>query len=486
MLLPRLRARLGGLRLKSLRSRLTLGVVAVLAVVLLLGGAVVARQADRTERQAVDDRLERTGELLDQIAADLVNDGPEILTAEQEREQREQDIRLSRVLRTTRSGLIASVAGARVYQQGVDVPPLGATPLGFTTREVDGRRLRVFTKIVVDDGIGGLTRLQATTDLAQTERRLAALRRRLVLVGAAMLLIAGLGTAGAAGYVLRPLRRLRDEARGIEGESDLDTRVPTAGPREIQALAGSFNAMLQRLQRSADDRSRALDATRRFAADVGHEIRTPLTSVQAALSTIHRHPDVPTETRSMIVDDALSENRRLVLLLDGLQALARGDANVVAQVDVDLASVVAEAVTAIQQQHPGTTFEADLPDDPVVVRGWEPGLRSLTDNLLRNAARHGRQDGRVTVALRPGSPVEGPLLVVEDDGPGIPAEERERVFEPFARAKGVSAPGSGLGLAIVAQQAEQHDAIVAIDEAEAGGAAFSVRFPRRVDAPARG
>ncbi|MDO9409764.1 ATP-binding protein [Patulibacter sp.] len=478
MLLHRLRALLGDLRPKSLRSRLTLGIVAVLAVVLFLGGAYVAREADRTERQSVDDRLARTAELLDKIAEDLANGGAANASPAEVREERKQDIKLSRVLRATRSSLIISVFDEPVYEQGVRLPPLAPTPLGFTTREVGGRRLRIFTKIVVEDGIGGAIRLQATADLSQAESRQVALRRRLLVVGAVMLLLAGLATSVAAGYVLRPLRRLRDEARGIEGESDLDTRLPTAGPREISALAGSFNAMLRRLQRSADDRSQALDATRRFAADVGHEIRTPLTSVQAALSTIHRHPDVPADTRSMMIDEALGENRRLVLLLDGLQALARGDANSVAQADVDLASVVAEAVAATQQGTTGATLVPDLPDDAVVVRGWEPGLRSLVDNLLRNAVRHGRPDGRVVVALRPGSPVEGPCLVVEDDGDGIAPEERERVFEPFARAAGTVAPGSGLGLAIVAQQARHHDAIVAIEDAPTGGARFVVRFPR--------
>ncbi|CAB4945737.1 unannotated protein [freshwater metagenome] len=478
MLLHRLRALLGDLRPESLRSRLTLGIVAVLAVVLVLGGAYVAREANRTERQAVDDRLERTAELLDKIAEDLANGGEPDATEAERRRGRQEDLRLSRVLRATRSSLVISVFDAPVYQQGVRIPTLAPTPLGFTTREVGGRRLRIFTKIVAEDGIGGVTRLQATTDLVQADSRQASLRRRLLIVGAVMLVLAALATAAAAGYVLRPLRRLRDEARGIEGEADLDTRLPTAGPREISALAGSFNAMLRRLQRSAEDRNQALDATRRFAADVGHEIRTPLTSVQAALSTIDRHPDAPADTRAMIVEDALSENRRLVLLLDGLQALARGDANPVEQADVDLASVVAEAVTAAQQGHPGTTFESHLPDDAVVVRGWEPGLRSLVDNLLRNAARHGRTDGRVVVGLQPGSTVEGPCLVVEDDGEGIAPEVRERVFEPFFRAVGTAAPGSGLGLAIVAQQARQHDAIVAIEDASIGGARFVVRFPR--------
>ena len=84
--------------------------------------------------------------------------------------------------------------------------------------------------------------------------------------------------------------------------------------------------MLARLGRSAADRERALTATRRFAADAGHELRTPLTTVQATLSALRRHPDLDAERRGVMLDDALAEQRRLVALLDGLQALARGDA----------------------------------------------------------------------------------------------------------------------------------------------------------------
>ena len=464
---------------RSLRSRLVLGILAVLAVVLFVGGAYVAREADRTERQAVDDRLQRTAELLDQVANDIIEKGEEPATATGLRERREEDMRLSGVLRTTQSALIVTFGDDRFYEQGISIPSLGPTPLGLTTREVDGRTLRVFTKVVGEDTLGGLTRLQAVTDLRQAESRQASLRRRLIAVGAAMLLVAALGVGLSSGLVLRPLRRLRSHARGIEDESDLDTRVPVQGPREVRELAGSFNAMLQRLGRSADERNQALAATRRFAADVGHELRTPLTSVQNALSTIHRHPHVAADTRAMIVGDALDEHRRLVLLLDGLQALARGDANTVAQVDVDLASVAADAVGAVTSQHPGTTFDARLPDDAVVVRGWEPGLRSLIDNLLRNAARHGREGGRVVLSVRPAGPrgASGPVLAVDDDGPGIPQEERARIFEPFTRAAGTVAPGSGLGLAIVAQQAGHHGAAVAIEDSDLGGARFVVRFP---------
>ena len=139
---------------------------------------------------------------------------------------------------------------------------------------------------------------------------------------------------------LGPLRRLRLAAGRIAAQDDLDVRVSeTDGPSEVRSLAASFNAMLSRLSASASQRERALEATRRFAFDAGHELRTPLTTVQATLSALHRHPDAPPDQRAANVEDALEEQRRRVELLDGLQALARGEATSHEHEDVDLATL---------------------------------------------------------------------------------------------------------------------------------------------------
>jgi signal transduction histidine kinase len=174
--------------------------------------------------------------------------------------------------------------------------------------------------------------------------------------------------------------------------------------------------------------------------------------------------------RAEMVSDALAENRRLVDLLEGLQALARGDAAAVEHSDVELADLVSVALAAARSRHPQVTWSCELPEEPVVLRGWEPGLRMLVENLIENAARHG--GGRVAVRLY----ADGPALVVDDDGDGIEEDERERIFEPFVRANGTSAPGSGLGLALVSQQARAHGATISVGESPLGGARFGVRF----------
>jgi signal transduction histidine kinase len=177
-----------------------------------------------------------------------------------------------------------------------------------------------------------------------------------------------------------------------------------------------------------------------------------------------------------MAEEALQQQRRAVALLDGLQTLARGDAAPALEA-VDLADAVDAALAAARERHPGVRWTADVPDGAVTIDAWEPGLRALLDNLLENAARHGRADGtaRVTVRRRDEPPAE---LVVEDDGPGVPESERARIFEPFVRLEKGGAAGSGLGLALVAQQARHHGATITVDDSpEMGGARFTVHFP---------
>jgi two-component system, OmpR family, sensor histidine kinase PrrB len=444
---------------RSLRGRLTLGITLVLALVLAGAGVVVSRYVDRSERAALDDRLRRTAELSRETALAAVR-----------RELPSGDRRLDDVLSATGTSLRLLLDRRELLSSGQAPPPGRPAPrTGLHTFEAGGERYRSYA--IGLDALGGFARLEVTTRLRPLERKLSDLNRRLLAFGAAALLVAALGAWLAADRILRPLRRLRVATSGIAGTEDLDRRVPgDDGPAELRTLAASFNEMLARLGRSASDRERALAATRRFTADAGHELRTPLTSVQATLSALSRHPGMGERQRAGMVADALAENRRLVDLLDGLQALARGDAAPLEHGDVELADLVAVALAAARSRHPWVAWSCGLPEEAVVVRGWEPGLRILVDNLVENAARHGGGTVAVTLAA------DGPALFVDDDGGGVPAGERERIFEPFVRSDGTTAPGSGLGLAIVAQQVRAHGATIEVGESPLGGARFGVRF----------
>jgi two-component system sensor histidine kinase PrrB len=455
---------------RSLRSRLTFGVIAVLGAILLLAGTLASREVNRSERAALDDRLERTAELSRAAAVTAV-----------EEELPETDRRLDAVLRGSQSSLRLVVNGLVLLDPGERLPRDPARGVrGLHTFTARGERYRTLATTVDAKNLGGLARLEVTTRLGPLERRQAALGRRLAGLGLLALALAGIGVWLAASLLLRPLRRLRAVTAGVAGDEDLGRRVPDDdGPAELRSLARSFNAMLARLGRSAADRERALAATRRFTADAGHELRTPLTSVRATLSALGRHPDMPAPMRARMVGDAMAEQQRLVALLDGLQSLARGDAQAVRDTDVDLAEIVDAEVASATARHPTVDLAADVPAAPVVVRGWEPGLRLTTGNLIENAARHGRPGGQIRVTLSPADPATGggPRLVVEDDGEGVPEEQRSAIFEPFARLGDGERPGSGLGLALVAQQARHHQAAVDVDGSPTlGGARFTVRF----------
>ena len=452
--------------MRSLRGRLTLGITLVLAVVLAGVGVIVSRDAERSDRAALDDYLKRTAELSRETSATALRSGIP-----------PPDARLNNVLSASGTTLRLIVGTASIRESGRPVPAKALpTRDGYRTFRAGSRRYRAYTTSVPAEGLGGLARFEVTSPLAPLERQRAELNRRIATFGLAALLLGGCGTWFAATLLLAPLGRLRTATSQIAGTEDLDQRVPgNDGPGELRSLAASFNDMLARLGRSAADRERALAATRRFTADAGHELRTPLTSVQATLSALSRHPDIPAAQRTELVLDALSEHHRLVDLLDGLQAMARGDASPGTLAEVELCEVVAASLDQASSRHPAVSWDSSLPEEPIWVRGWEPGLRLMIDNLLENAALHGRHDGNVRVRVEPGSPV---ALVVEDDGPGIAEADRERIFEPFARIDGSDAPGSGLGLALVNQQVRAHGASIEVGESPAGGARFEVRFGR--------
>jgi signal transduction histidine kinase len=239
----------------------------------------------------------------------------------------------------------------------------------------------------------------------------------------------------------------------------------------VRDLAGDLNAMLERLGASAAEREAALAAARRFAADAGHELRTPLTSLQANLSSLGGAPGNPA------LDASRADAKRLGALVEQLQALARGEAGApAAPEEVDAAELVDAALAGLRTRHPRLEAAVEAPDPGPELVGDPEGIRMLVDNLLENAARHGREDGRVTATVAP-LPDGGVRLTVDDDGPGIPAPEREVVLERFVRGRDARGPGSGLGLAIAAAQAQRHGGSLRLEESPLGGARAIAELP---------
>lgn len=270
----------------------------------------------------------------------------------------------------------------------------------------------------------------------------------------------------AVGRALAPVEGIRAQVDSISG-SRLDRRVSEpAAPREIGLLARTMNAMLARLQRSAEQQ-------RRFVADASHELRSPLARMRAELEVDAAHPGSadPAATAASVLAEAVALQR----LVDDLLLLARGDAGamVPARVLLDLDEVVAD------QARLARASGADIDESgvrPVQVRGDPGQLERAVSNLVENAVRHARSGVRVTLGHEAGRAV----LAVSDDGPGIAPADRARVFERFTRldpARSVADGGAGLGLAIARDIVQRHGGTLTVADAPLGGARLVIELP---------
>ena len=193
---------------------------------------------------------------------------------------------------------------------------------------------------------------------------------------------------------LRPLTVLRRKAARISDAEDLGIRVQQPGqPTEVAALAGELDGMLARLDSAIAAREQALLAARRFAADAGHELRTPLQTIRSNLD-IARSPDASPDERQLALQVATQQSQRINRLVDGLQTLARGEAGLVKPgTEVDLGDIADSAVYVTRTRHPDLSIDVDLPESGPTVTGDGDGLWRVIENLLENAARHGRPAG---------------------------------------------------------------------------------------------
>ncbi|MFE3192586.1 sensor histidine kinase [Nocardia sp. NPDC059240] len=295
----------------------------------------------------------------------------------------------------------------------------------------------------------------------------------LVAVGGPIVVAAAaLATYLLVGRSLRSVEEIRRRVAGI-GAAGLAERVPVPVARdEIARLAETMNDMLARVEAGHQ-------AQRRFVGDASHELRSPLAVVTAALELARDRPE--TLDAELIDGTLLPETERMRRLIDDLLTLAAADENglELRGGDVDLDDMAAEQVLALRMRG-GLTVRSEI--DAVRVVGDSPKLERALRNIVDNAAAHARTTVAVTVRR------DGALarMIVDDDGPGIPAADRERVFGRFVRLaadRARATGGSGLGLAIVSEIVAAHGGSVTIGESPWGGARFVIALPTGVDHP---
>lgn len=316
------------------------------------------------------------------------------------------------------------------------------------------------------EGPRGLITVYVAASLDDVEDAVAA-AAGLGLVGLPVLvLVLAAGTWVLVGRTLAPVAAMTSQAEAI-GAANLEDRLPEPRSRdEVARLAGTLNGMLARLEG-------ALRRQRRFVADAAHELRSPVASLRAQLETAQVSPSVDWSTVSA---DLLDETARLQDLAEQLLLLARLDdaGAMLRRRPVDLDDVADRAVGRLRGRadvHLDTTGVR-----PVQVEGDPVLLERVLDNLLANAVRHARSRVVLTTTLECGAAV----LAVDDDGPGIPTDQRERVLHPFTRLdddRDRDTGGAGLGLAVARDVVTAHGGTIVVESSSLGGARVRVRLP---------
>ncbi|MDX3228902.1 sensor histidine kinase [Streptomyces sp. ME19-01-6] len=302
-----------------------------------------------------------------------------------------------------------------------------------------------------------------------------------------------LAVTGVAGALwvrlsLRPLRRVTATAAGVarlplaSGEVAMPAPVPDTDPRtEVGQVGAALNRMLGHVGDALARRHAGEERLRQFAADASHELRTPVATVRGHAELALRHPGpVPPEVRHAL-ERIQSESERMSTLVDDLLLLARLDAGrPLARKPVDLTRLVLDAAGDARAAGPGHRWTLELPEEPVTVTGDEHRLQQVVANLLANARTHTPPGTEVAVRLvaRTGR-TELTELTVTDDGPGIPEALLPEVFERFARAdhsRSRTAGNTGLGLAIVRAVVAAHGGTIEV-ASRPGRTVFRVVLP---------
>lgn len=335
--------------------------------------------------------------------------------------------------------------------------------------QFQGEKLRLVT-LRAPRAAGGWLLVQAAEPIEARLTLGRSILGNIVIPQFMFIVIAGIAVWIGLKRGFEPLERLRREV-AARPRNDLRPLDETRAPGEVRPLIEEVNALIERVKAM-------MEAQRRFVADAAHQLRTPFAGLRAQ-AELARRETVPEPVR-VALDGICASAQRCSRLVNQLLTLARNEPQ--ARPDpsparLDLRRVAQEAAAHWAPEALRHDIDLGFEDAarPLPIQGDETGLRDLLDNLLDNAIRYTPAGGHITVRVGGGHRI---WLQVEDDGPGIPADQRERVFERFQRIPGNPQPGSGLGLAIVREVAARHAADVDIGDGRQGGALFTVRFPQ--------
>jgi signal transduction histidine kinase len=361
------------------------------------------------------------------------------------------------------------VRTARVDGLTVSVPRDIVLPQfenGYASTTIDGVEYRVRTFSA------GEASIAVGAPVAETQRRIDELHRRVLLICGGVIL----GTVVVASVLwlimINPFRVLAQQARVINAQSNPE-EVKVRGVQEAVEIAEAVEGMLARIGDEQLRTKAALEAARDFAAVASHELRTPLTAMRTNLEVLSTL-DLPDEQRNEVIADVMRTQSRIEATLSALERLAQGELTTVDDFGpVDIPELLDRAAHDAMRNYPD--LEVSLASSTTVLMvGMPAGLRLVIDNAITNAVKHG---GATEIRLAATSSVDGVEITVDDNGLGVPEEERSAVFDRFSRGSTAARSGSGLGLALVAQQADIHGGTAALETSPMGGARLLLRLP---------
>lgn len=475
----------------TLRSRLTCGLLVLLAVSCAAVGvaAVLALRGFLVQR--VDQQLADTG---GRFAASLEHGRSTAGRHEPDGDEHADTRRQApgtfgaRLLdgRVTDAGVVRSGSDTTVTLNGADRTALRSLSVDGRPHDVELSALGDYRmrKVAGDDGDVLVTGLP----LAPVEATVHRLEIAEAAVFSGALVIAGVSGALWIRWSLTPLRRVAATAASVtelplhSGEVTLPARVLGTDPRsEVGQLGNALNLMLGHVEDALSQRHTSQERLRRFAADASHELRTPVASIRGHAELALRHPGPTPAAVRRSLERIGAESARMGAMVDDLLLLARLDTGrPLEREPVDLTRLVLDGVDDARAAGPDHRWAMDLPPEPVTVLGDEHRLRQVLANLLANARVHTPAGTLVSVRLTRGGGSGGTVeLTVADDGPGVPDALRPTVFERFVRhdhRRAESGGGAGLGLSIVTAVAAAHGGSTTL-ASRPGRTEFTVSLP---------
>ncbi len=464
-------------RFYSIRFRLTATFLAIILAVMGIISLFFYNTLERYYMNNIEESLERSGYLASDFVVGHLRgqiDSVRLSALAEDMSRQAQ----ARVLFTDQQGVVVgdSIRVGGLLNQALDHQDVQAalegnvsSRVGYSER-IQHQVIQVAVPVLEEGGqVTGVVLLSAS--LEEVYRTLYDIRRFLFLATVIAMAVVGGGSAALAHRFTGPLESLTSAARKM-AEGKLDQHIEISSADEIGRLAEQFNIMAKRLSYYTNN-------LKKFAADVAHEVRTPLTTMGLLTKALKEH-EMEADQQQEFINDLDDELERLTALVNDLLELSKLEKNDIEPEKVAFDSLLRDMIGEYQYRflHAGLELIDNLPDEEFVLYGAPLQLRQVVSNLLDNALNYTEAGGTVTVSLEK---EENELVVkVEDTGCGIPEEDLSYIFERFFRvdrARSREGGGTGLGLAIVSEIVAKHGGRVWVESEEGVGSRFYFSLP---------